>query len=119
MTKVILGAPSLNGGKGANEAVTEAFAGAPFPQKLRFTNLVDFDQSYPEARLRVKGVGHAESSVIVEIKSEDALIRLSSSIQNLSIIWERGEFLEISDEIEDPADNAAPSAKTTKKEKGA
>ena len=114
MTKVILGAPSLDE-KGANERVQEAFSLLDFPLKLTFTNLAGHAQHYPSIALYVEAGGHERDSAVREIQSFEALIALSTSVESMANMYRESQYLEISYDITEEEQLAIDETKRQEK----
>lgn len=110
MSKIVLGAPSLSG-KDANELVAVAFKGAVFPLDVTVTNLIGHSLSFPEVSgLFITASYEVKPSVVVEIKDNDALQRLASSIEQIAELNDHEAMLAIEWEV-DPelvADDESP-----------
>ena len=102
MSKIILGAPSLNG-KGANELIAESFKDAAFPLKITVINLVDNGLSFPEVEgFYLTGKKEFTPTVTVEIKDYDTLQRLASSIETVAEINSHESMLTIDEWVGEP-----------------
>ena len=99
-----IGAPSLTG-KGANELIASAFAGAVFPLQLRAKNHMPHDVVFPEVGgdgLFLRHVASANGSeAVVAISSIDVLQRLGSSVEQIAELNRYPVAMSLSEALDD------------------
>jgi hypothetical protein len=110
MSKVIIGAPSLNG-KGALEV--RNFESAKFPLKLTLVNLVGFALAFPEANATLlhSGSDDDKDTASFLVKDYDSLVRLGASIEAIAELNNKAELVLLTDdEIVSEPEPEAPAA---------
>lgn len=98
MANVMLGAPSLTG-RGCDSLVREAFSNATYPLSLKVTNYMPRAAVFAEVDGLV--LGHVadldNNAVTVTVTNFDQLVRLASSVEQISELNAYAESISLDD----------------------